>query len=931
MSTPLSALDERNTTSWQAGDEPIPGYRLLEPLGRGGFGEVWKCEAPGGLHKAIKFIGGSANPGKESEAGSAAAKELAALQSVKAVRHPFILSIDRVEVVDSVLVTVMELADRSLDDLLTDYNARGRSGIPRDELLGYLIEAAEALDVMGLKHGLQHLDVKPQNLFLVGGHVKVADFGLVHRMDPTQDGLSRPGGGFTPLYASPEVWRGKVSPQSDQYSLAVVYQHLLTGTLPFRGQNPRQLMLAHMSGEPDLEALPAGDREAIARALAKESQDRFLTCTEFLRGLLNGYSSSTQEEGLAEAAGLPSTARRLQSRAVPNAPPAPDKQTTKVLRRPRPPSSPEAVPEPRPAPAGATSAAPGDTGKIPAPPTPVTYSAPTKVPGDSWTAVALPGYRFLRNLGPCILGELWHAQDPKGNDRHVLWPLVAANFTKLSARVQELRHPALPETVAMRSPTGRVAIVTECPQWTLRDRFEECREQGMPGVPRKELLGYLHTAAKALDELLVRFGLQHLSLNPRKVLLDDDRLRLADFGLVSLIWLSSGRSAAEPNTRYAPPELFEGQAARTSDQYSLALIYAEMLNGALGRPQRGRPTGQPGQRSPANRQASRADLDLLPAPDRPVVARALESDPAKRFSTCGAFLQALDPPPPVEAAAEQPPEALPAVLPIQNLLGEPPPADVRVPSLRQVVAALAPGEACLESARNNQGLQYIVHPNGIWEYRCPIHFVPGVLPLKVNALREMWRGYIVEDTGTAIRLQIGGGMAQKKFWGFAVREVKTPHLAVEITAQGCAKNETRLAEVRVLLRVGDAEPDEAERILKDKGPALFESIRKYLQVRDDMRSHPRWPCAHALSARPILPGLEVGDPVEGICRDVSPGGVGFLLPDHPTHTRCYLHWPRVPQLAGVAVQVRIVRVQKAPLNGYEVGARFQGIDLGHDG
>src|SRR5438034_11127824 len=51
-SNPMSFIREPNS-------EPIPGYRLIEPLGSGGFGEVWKCEAPGGLHKAIKFVFGN--------------------------------------------------------------------------------------------------------------------------------------------------------------------------------------------------------------------------------------------------------------------------------------------------------------------------------------------------------------------------------------------------------------------------------------------------------------------------------------------------------------------------------------------------------------------------------------------------------------------------------------------------------------------------------------------------------------------------------------------------------------------------------------------------------------------------------------------------------------------------------------------------------
>src|SRR5215210_6736792 len=93
-------------------EEPIPGYRLIERLGRGGFGEVWKAEAPGGLHKAIKFVFGEL----DSVRSSAADQEFKALNRVKTVRHPFILSLERVDVIEGQLVIVMELADRSLLD-----------------------------------------------------------------------------------------------------------------------------------------------------------------------------------------------------------------------------------------------------------------------------------------------------------------------------------------------------------------------------------------------------------------------------------------------------------------------------------------------------------------------------------------------------------------------------------------------------------------------------------------------------------------------------------------------------------------------------------------------------------------------------------------------------------------------------------------------
>ncbi|MFQ3593619.1 MAG: protein kinase, partial [Gemmataceae bacterium] len=199
--------------------EPLPGYRLIEPLGSGGFGEAWKCEAPGGIYKAIKFVFGNLNALDED--GARAEQELKALDRVKEIRHPFVLQMDQIKIIGGELVIVMELADKSLHDAFEECKTAGMLGIPRDTLLRYCRDAAEALDHMNEVHKLQHLDIKPRNLFLVSDRVKVADFGLVKTLE--RSGASGVMGAVTPLYAPPETFTGAISPHSDQYSLAIVY------------------------------------------------------------------------------------------------------------------------------------------------------------------------------------------------------------------------------------------------------------------------------------------------------------------------------------------------------------------------------------------------------------------------------------------------------------------------------------------------------------------------------------------------------------------------------------------------------------------------------------------------------------------------------------------------------------------------------------
>jgi hypothetical protein len=263
----------------------LPGYTLSTRLGAGGYGEVWLAHAPGGLTKAVKFIFGSYND-KRAE------HELRALQKVKEVRHPFLLSLERIEVFDGRLVIVTELAESSLKDRFDECRQEGLPGVPRTELLSYLRDAADALDYLSQKHSLQHLDVKPENLLLVAGHVKVADFGLVKDVGKSQASLV---GGLTPLYSAPEVFQGNPSTHSDQYSLAVLYQEMLTGVLPFSGATAAELTLQHLHDEPDVSPLPAGDRYVLSRALAKEPSQRFGTCSELIAAL------STTPDGDAAA------------------------------------------------------------------------------------------------------------------------------------------------------------------------------------------------------------------------------------------------------------------------------------------------------------------------------------------------------------------------------------------------------------------------------------------------------------------------------------------------------------------------------------------------------------------------------------------------------------------------------------------------------
>src|SRR5438874_424 len=227
-----SGQDNASSPPLPAGGDPLPGYRLIRKRGRGGGAEVWEADAPGGFRVALKIV----NLSTDRTSG-----ELRSLGILRGIRHPNLLPIFGAWQVENRLIIGMDLADRSLWDRFLESRAQGLSGIPRQELLGYLDAAAVAVDYLNdYRHtvdgrtriGIQHRDLKPQNILLFGDHAKVADFGLARVMEQS---VASHTGTCTLAYAAPEFFGKKTSRQSDQYALAVTYCQMRGGRMPFHG------------------------------------------------------------------------------------------------------------------------------------------------------------------------------------------------------------------------------------------------------------------------------------------------------------------------------------------------------------------------------------------------------------------------------------------------------------------------------------------------------------------------------------------------------------------------------------------------------------------------------------------------------------------------------------------------------------------------
>jgi serine/threonine protein kinase len=264
-----------------AGLEPLPGCRLRFRLGAGAFGEVWDALHADGRLVALKFFDARQRP------SSVIQTEVRMLRALGELRHPNIIEYYCVSAWSHYVILQMERADGNLADLRRAYLEEAGTNLPLDHGLELLDQAAEALDFVAAQKppgldwssaGLQHCDVKPANLLMVGDVVKVADFGLCAAASRR---THRDGGWRgTPPYAAPELFHGSASSRTDQYALAVTYCQLCLGERVFLPLDPAR------PGMPiDLDKVRSREAMVLGRALAEKPLARWPSCKAFVAAL----------------------------------------------------------------------------------------------------------------------------------------------------------------------------------------------------------------------------------------------------------------------------------------------------------------------------------------------------------------------------------------------------------------------------------------------------------------------------------------------------------------------------------------------------------------------------------------------------------------------------------------------------------------------
>jgi serine/threonine protein kinase len=265
---------------------PLAGYVIKRAIHRGGFGEVYYALTDAGRQVALKLL----NHNMEVE--------LRGVKQCLNLNHPNLVTIfDIRQDADRDHWIVMEYVGGSS---LLDVLQRHPSGIPVPQILHWLAGISAGLAFLH-DRGLVHRDLKPANVLSDGEQVKIADVGLSKYISESRRSAQTQSVG-TVYYMAPEVSRGRYGREVDVYAVSVMLVEMLTGRLPFDGETTAEILMKHLTSEPDLSGLEPSVQQVLRAGLEKDPDRRIQDILELQRRFCLALQPAGQVAAAATAA-----------------------------------------------------------------------------------------------------------------------------------------------------------------------------------------------------------------------------------------------------------------------------------------------------------------------------------------------------------------------------------------------------------------------------------------------------------------------------------------------------------------------------------------------------------------------------------------------------------------------------------------------------
>ncbi|HEY2415177.1 MAG TPA: serine/threonine-protein kinase [Pirellulaceae bacterium] len=265
---------------YASGSRPLDGFVIKRGIGRGGFGEVYFATSDAGKEVALKRIERNLDV------------ELRGVSQCLNLKHPNLIDLYDIRYDDAgdAWVVMEYVAGPSLKDTID----RNPNGLPLDQVQFWFHGIAAGVGYLH-DHGIVHRDLKPANIFQDSSYVKIGDYGLSKFISVSRRSGQTESVG-TVHYMAPEIGKGVYGKEIDLYALGIVLFEMLTGRTPFDGESSQEIIMKHLTADPDLSAVPQPYRFVIERALQKDAANRFHSAAEMVAALAGAGSPIDSRE-----------------------------------------------------------------------------------------------------------------------------------------------------------------------------------------------------------------------------------------------------------------------------------------------------------------------------------------------------------------------------------------------------------------------------------------------------------------------------------------------------------------------------------------------------------------------------------------------------------------------------------------------------------